>query len=575
MKVVIIGGVAAGASAAARLRRLDETAEIVVLERSGFVSYANCGLPYFVGGAIRDPRDLTLQTPGSLRRRFRIDVRVRNEALSIDRAAKAVQVRRLDDGTVYTEAYDKLVLCPGAKAIVPDVPGTELREVYTLRTVEDALRLRARLEERAPRAAVVVGGGFIGLEVAENLVGRGVVVTIVEKAPQVMAPLDEDMAQLLHAKLREKGVRLLLGAGIAGFFEAGEGLTARLDTGECVPCDIAALAIGVAPDSALARKAGLRLGIRGAIAVDEHMVTSDPDICAAGDAVEIVNRGTGQPALVSLAGPANRQGRLVADTLAGLRQIYPGANAASVLKLFDLTVAAAGLNERALRQARMPFEAVVTPAAASHATYYPGAENMVMKTLFDPESGKLLGAQIVGREGVDKRIDVLATALYAGLTSRDLGRLDLSYSPPYSSAKDPVNVAGNIMEDVRAGLVRQWQVGELESIRQNPDAVILDVRTDGEYAAGHLEGSRHIPLDALRDRIGELDAGKTYFVHCQSGLRSYLACRILGQRGFRCLNLAGGYLYYRLTRKQEPPAEAAMQPCGVPLQAGQEKAGKG
>ncbi|MDD3411582.1 MAG: FAD-dependent oxidoreductase [Eubacteriales bacterium] len=565
MKVVIIGGVAGGASAAARLRRLDERAEIVMVERSGYVSYANCGLPYYIGGTIEKRDALTLQTPESFRRRFRVDARVRQEVIAIDRAAKRVTIRRLDDGTEYAESYDKLVLCPGAKAIRPALPGIDDERVFTVRTVEDALRLRSFLEEKKPRAALVVGGGFIGLEMAENLMDQGVKVTLVEKAPQVMAPLDEDMAQIVHAKLREKGVDLRLGLGASGFEAAQDGLNAALDNGESVLCDLAVLAIGVAPDTQLAKDAGLTLGTKGALVVNEQLQTSDADIYAAGDAVELVNRVTGARGLISLAGPANKQGRIVADNLCGRGVAYPGAQAASVLKLFDMTVATAGVNERTAKQLGLAAEAVALPASASHATYYPGAQNMVLKVLFAPDTGRVLGAQVIGQSGADKRIDVLATAIHAGLTSKDLSELDLSYAPPFSSAKDPVNVAGYVMENIRNGLVKQWHT--LEEAAADPSALLLDVRTPAEYERGHFPGSVNLPLDELRGRLSELDKSRTLYVNCQSALRSYLACRILSQNGFACLNFAGGYRYYQLTHQPVKVDTAPAMPCGVPAAA--------
>lgn len=561
MKVAIIGGVAAGASAAARLRRLDERAEIVMVERSGYVSYANCGLPYYVGGSITDRKSLTLQTPQSFQRRFSIDARTRQEAISIDRAHQTVTIRRVEDGSEYVETYDRLILCPGAKAIRPRMPGIDSPRVFTLRMVEDALSMREFVEKRKPQTALVVGGGFIGLEMAENLMDSGLRVTLVEKAPQVMAPLDADMAELVHAKLREKGVALRLGVGLTGFVDTKDGLEAALDDGTTVDCDMAVLAIGVTPDTKLASDAGLALGEKGALLVNERMQTSDPNIYAAGDAVRVRERVTGRETLISLAGPANKQGRLAADAICGWDVEYKGAQGVSVLKLFDLTVAAAGVNERAARQAGLAYESVLMPSAASHATYYPGAQNMVVKTLFAPDTGRVLGAQIVGEGGVDKRIDVLATAIHAGMTSKDLSQLDLSYAPPFSSAKDPVNVAGYLMENIRAGLVRQWHT--LDEPKADPSAQLLDVRTEAEYAAGHFEGSINLPLDSLRGRLGELDPSKTYYLNCVSGLRSYLASRILTQNGFACRNLAGGYRFYQMTHEAPRVEHAPVMPCGV------------
>ena len=563
MKVIIVGGVAGGASCAARLRRLNEQAEIIMVEKSGYISYANCGLPYYVGGTIAEKKNLTLQTPESFRNRFRVDARVRQEVIAIDRAAKTVTIRKLDDGETYVESYDKLVLTPGARALRFPMPGIDDRRVYTLRTVEDALRLReAALEAKT---AVVVGGGFIGLETAENLAEAGLSVTLVEKLPQVMPPLDGDMAVLLKTELEKHGITLRLGVGIAGF-EGEENFTALLDDGSRLPCDMAVLPLGVAPDTALAKEAGLELGIKGALVVNEKLQTSDPDIYAAGDAVQIPNRATGGLGLVSLAGPANRQGRLVADSICGRDVAYPGAYAVSILKLFDLSCAVAGLNERTAAQLNIPYETVVLPAAASHATYYPGAENMVLKVLFAPDTGKLLGAQAVGGAGVDKRMDVLATAMAAGMTSADLARLDLSYAPPFSSAKDPVNVAGLVMENIRQGLVKQWHAADLPSVSADPKAVLLDVRTGAEFAQGRFEGAVNIPLDELRENLGKLSKDKVYYVNCQSALRSYLACRILSQNGYDCYNFSGGWRWYSLTHPvaAAPQApKAPVMPCGI------------
>ncbi len=563
MKVIIVGGVAGGASCAARLRRLDEQAEILMVEKSGYVSYANCGLPYYVGGTITDRKALTLQTPESFRRRFRVDVRVRQEVTAIHRQEKTVTIRNLESGETYTEAYDKLVLTPGAKALRFPMPGMDDSRVHTLRTVEDALRLRQAAVEA--QTAVVVGGGFIGLETAENLAEAGLAVTLVEKLPQVMPPLDGDMAVLLRTELEKHGVTLRLGVGIAGF-DAGEDFAALLEDGSRLPCDLAVLALGVAPDTALAKDAGLELGVKGALVVNARMQTSDPDIYAAGDAVQILNRATGGVGLVSLAGPANRQGRLAADSLCGRDVAYPGANAVSILKLFDLTCAVAGLNERTAAQLSVPYETVVLPAAASHATYYPGAENMVLKVLFAPDTGKLLGAQAVGGAGVDKRMDVLATAMAAGMTSHELAQLDLSYAPPFSSAKDPVNVAGLVMENIRQGLVKQWHLADLPRVSADPEAVLLDVRTPEEFAQGCFPGAVNLPLDELREGLDSLDKGKVYYVNCQSALRSYLACRILSQHGFDCYNFSGGWRWYSLTHPVQtasPAAKAPVMPCGI------------
>ena len=563
MKVVIIGGVAGGATAAARLRRLDEQAEIIILERSGYISYANCGLPYYIGGEITDREALTLQTPASFWARFRIEVRVHNEVTAIHPERKNVTVRRLDDGVVYEEAYDKLILSPGAKPVRPALPGINDSRIFTLRNVEDTFSIHAFIEQNAPRRAVVAGGGFIGLEMAENLTQQGIETTIVERMEQVMAPLDSDMACSVHAYLREKGVNLRLGETVAGFTSNEAGLRVRLESGDSVSADFVILALGVAPDTALARAAGLALGVRGSIAVNDRMQTSDQDIYAVGDAVESVHFVSGEKTLAALAGPANKQGRIAADQICGRESRYHGVQGSSVLKLFDMTVAATGLNEAAARAAGIAFDKTVT-FSASHATYYPGATNMTVKTLFSPETGRLLGAQIVGFEGVDKRIDVLAAAVRMGMTGEALTELELSYAPPYSSAKDPVNMAGYVIENVRSGLVRQYHWHDVEALPRDGSVILLDTRTPAEYGRGHIEGAVNLPLDELRERLPELERGKPIYVNCHSGLRSYLACRILMQNGFECYNLSGGYRFYQIViheREDHRPA----YPCGLPI----------
>lgn len=563
MKVVIIGGVAGGATAAARLRRLDEQAEIIILERSGYISYANCGLPYYIGGEITDREALTLQTPASFWVRFRIEVRVHNEVTAIHPERKNVTVRRLDDGVVYEEAYDKLILSPGAKPVRPALPGINDSRIFTLRNVEDTFAIHAFIEQNAPRRAVVAGGGFIGLEMAENLTQQGIETTIVERMEQVMAPLDSDMACSVHAYLREKGVNLRLGETVAGFTSNEAGLRVRLESGDSVSADFVILALGVAPDTALARAAGLALGVRGSIAVNDRMQTSDQDIYAVGDAVESVHFVSGEKTLAALAGPANKQGRIAADQICGRESRYHGVQGSSVLKLFDMTVAATGLNEAAARAAGIAFDKTVT-FSASHATYYPGATNMTVKTLFSPETGRLLGAQIVGFEGVDKRIDVLAAAVRMGMTGEALTELELSYAPPYSSAKDPVNMAGYVIENVRSGLVRQYHWHDVEALPRDGSVILLDTRTPAEYGRGHIEGAVNLPLDELRERLPELERGKPIYVNCHSGLRSYLACRILMQNGFECYNLSGGYRFYQIVMHEREDHRPSY-PCGLPI----------
>ena len=569
MKVVIVGGVAGGATAAARLRRLDEGAEIVILERSGYVSYANCGLPYYIGGTIQDKGALTLQTPESFRARFNIDVRVRHEVLSLQPQAHTVTVRRLDDGAEYTESYDKLILSPGANAIRPPLPGIDLEGIFTLRTVEDTLRIREFLEHHQPKSAVVVGGGFIGLEMAENLIHAGVHTTLIQLDDQVLLPLDKDMAGEVHSYLRGQGLDLRLGTAVTGFRRQGSQLETLIGDQPPVAADLVILAIGVAPESQLARQAGLTLGQKGAIVVDDHMRTSQPDIYAVGDAVELTHAVTGQKALVALAGPANRQGRVAADHICGLGQSYAGAQGSSILKLFDMTAAATGLNEKAAQAAGVAYDKAVT-YSASHATYYPGAQNMTIKTLFDPQTGRILGAEIVGFDGVDKRIDVMAAAIRAGLTAQQLTQLDLAYAPPYSSAKDPVNMAGYVIENLRGGLVRQYHWDQVATLPDDGSVTLLDVRTPQEVEAQGLlrPDALHIPLDSLRQHLDQLDPAKEVYVNCYSGLRSYLACRILSQRGFRCYNLSGGWRFWSYAAQDRVHDATPTHLCGIPAKDG-------
>ena len=574
VKVIIIGGVAGGASAAARLRRLDEKAEIIMLERSGYISYANCGLPYYIGGVIREKGALSVQTPESFGGRFRIDVRVRNEAVSIDPKEKSVRVRNLETGEEYTETYDKLLLSPGAKAIRPALPGMEDARIMTLRTVEDTLAIREYLEEKKPKRAVVVGGGFIGLEAAENLMEEGLEVSLIQMEDQVLPPLDYDMACQVHAYLRGKGLDLRLNRTVTGFAPDEGGLRVQMKRTagtaeasgqeESIRADFVLMAAGVLPETGLAREAGLTLGQKGAIVVNEHMQTSDADIYAVGDAVEIRDFITGKKALVALAGPANRQGRIAADNICGLGSVYEGAQGSSIIKLFDMTAASTGINEKQAKALELDYDKVIT-FSANHATYYPGAENLTIKTLFDRSTGKLLGAQIVGFDGVDKRIDVLACAMRAGMRGEELQDMDLAYAPPYSSAKDPVNMAGYVIGNVMSGLVEQYHWDEADGLLERKDALLLDVRTEGEYQNGHIPGTVNIPLDELRERLSELDQEKTLYVNCQSGLRSYLACRILSQNGFSCKNLAGGYRFYEYVMSDRAFDAAPAGPCGVKL----------
>lgn len=543
MKVIIVGGVAGGASAAARLRRLDENARITMYERSGYISYANCGLPYYIGGVITDRRQLTLQTPDSFYKRFRVDVKVNHEVLSIDRVNHTVEVKNLSTGEIFTDNYDKLVLSPGAKAVKPPIPGIESERIFTLRTVEDTYRIADEIKALKAESAVVIGGGFIGIEAAENLTGIGLSVSLCEASPQVLSQFDDDMIPQVHAVIREKGINLILGRAISSFEEKEDGIESVLSDKEHIKSDIVLLAIGVAPDSALAVSAGIKTGIKGAITVDEHMLTSDPDIYAVGDAAEIEELVTGSKANIPLAGPANKQGRIAADNIAGISSSYKGTMGTSVLKIFDITAASTGINERRARAMSLKYDKVIL-SPSSHASYYPGGKVMTMKVLFDPDKDRLLGAQIIGYDGVDKRIDVIATALRAGMRASELAALELAYAPPYSSAKDPVNMAGFIIENVINQKVRHFFYDDIPSLQKKDDAFLIDTRTMREYSAGHAPGFINIPVDELRERLNEVPCDKTVYVMCQSGLRSYIACRILSAHGYRCFNFAGGYRLY-------------------------------
>lgn len=561
MKVVIVGGVAGGATAAARLRRLDETAEIVVFERSGFISYANCGLPYYIGGVIEDEAELTLQTLESFYERFRVQVKVRHEVTAIDRAAKTVTVHDLTTGRVFSEPYDKLLLAPGARPTQPALPGVGLDRLFTLRTVEDTLRIRRFVDEQRPQSVVLAGGGFIGLELAENLRERGLDVTIVQRPRQLMAPFDADMAALIHREVRAHGVHLALGHTVEGFAETNGGVEVLLKGEQPLRADMVVLAIGVTPDSHLAADAGLELGLKGSITVNDRMQTSDPDIYAVGDAVQVRHFVSGQPALIALAGPANKQGRIAADNIAGGDSHFKGSQGSSVLKIFGLTAAATGLNEGAARRAGLDTDAVVL-SPMNHAGYYPGGQVMTMKVVFERRTGKILGAQIIGSDGVDKRIDVLATAIRAGMSAYDLTELDLAYAPPYSSAKDPVNMAGYMIENLLTGRVRQFRLDDLAALPRDGSVTLVDARTPGEYRRGHADGFINLPLDELREHLAELDPAKPVYVMCQSGLRSYLACRILAQYGFTCYNFTGGYRFYEAVTTDHRQSQQAFA-CGM------------
>lgn len=543
MKIVIVGGVAGGATAAARIRRLDERAEIVVFERSGYISYANCGLPYYIGDTITDPEELTLQTPESFFLRFRVDMKVRHEVTAIHPEKKSVSVRNLETGEVFEEAYDKLILSPGAKPAQPRLPGVGIDKLFTLRTVEDTFCIKEYINRHHPRSAVLAGGGFIGLELAENLRELGLEVTIVQRPRQLMNPFDADMASFIHSKMREHGVKLALGYTVEGFEEKDGGVDVLLKDNGPLHGDMVVLAIGVTPDTALAKEAGLELGLKGSIVVNDRMETSVPDIYAAGDAVLVKHYVTGQDALISLAGPANKQGRIIADNICGGDSRYPGSQGSSVIKVFDMTAAVTGINETNARRAGLDVDSVIL-SPMSHAGYYPGGKAMTMKVVFEKGTYRLLGAQIVGYQGVDKRIDVLATAIHAGMKATQLKDLDLAYAPPYSSAKDPVNMAGFMIDNIARGVVKQWHLEDMDRLPRDGSVILLDTRTVGEYSRGHIEGFQNIPVDELRERLDEVEQGKPVYVICQSGLRSYIASRILEGNGYEAYNFSGGFRFY-------------------------------
>jgi NADPH-dependent 2,4-dienoyl-CoA reductase/sulfur reductase-like enzyme/rhodanese-related sulfurtransferase len=544
MKLLIVGGVAGGASAAARARRLSEDAHIVLFERGPDVSFANCGLPYYIGGEITDRDKLLVVTPERLQTRYKLDVRVRSSVESIDRAAKKLRVRDLVSGREYEENYDKLILAPGAAPLRPPLLGIDLPGIFTLRNLQDMDRIKAKLDDGV-RQAVVIGAGFIGLELVENLVRRGVATTVVELQDQVLPPFDIEMTTPIAQTLTDKGVSLLLGQSAEAFERAPDGVVVRLKSGQRLPSQLVVLGVGVRPENKLAVEAGLEVGPRGGIRVNEHLQTSDPDIYAVGDAIEVKDFVTGEPAQVPLAGPANRQGRIAADHIFGRDARYRGTQGTAILRVFDRTAAMTGASEKALRRAKRPYRKVYIHPT-QHAGYYPGAETMTLKLLFDPETGRVLGAQAVGGAGVDKRIDVLAVAIQAGMTVFDLEEMELAYSPQYGSAKDPINMAGFVASGLLRGEHPQVDVEEVVGVSNAKPSLVIDVRTPTEFAAGHIPESVNIPLDELRNRLSELPRDRELIVYCQVGQRGYLATRILRQAGFSAANMTGGFKGYRL-----------------------------
>ncbi|KPU44546.1 coenzyme A disulfide reductase [Oxobacter pfennigii] len=543
MKVIIIGGVAGGASAAARLRRNDEKSEIILFERGEHISFANCGLPYYIGEVIRNEENLLVQTPEGMKKRFNIDVRVLSEVVRIHRETKEVEIYDRKNDKRYTESYDKLILSPGASPIKPDLEGVNAKNVFTLRNVPDTLSIKDYVDNEKPESAVVVGGGFIGLEIAENLKERGLDVKLVELSNQVLAPIDFEMAAIVQNYMKEKGIEFYLGDGLKGIKHNTGYSEVELNSGAKIEADMVVLGIGVRPEVSLAKDAGLELGERGGIKVDQTLKTSDSNIYAVGDAIEVIDYINGKQSLVPLAGPANKQGRIAADNVCGRNETYDGTQGTSVLKIFDMTVASTGNNEKLLRRFDIPYEKSYTHSA-SHASYYPGSSTISMKIIFSPEDGKVLGAQAVGFEGVEKRIDVLATAIRAGMTVYDLEKLELSYAPPYSSAKDPVNMAGYVASNILKGDNKVIHWDEIERLDKE-ESILVDVRTPMEYSLGTIEDAVNIPLDEMRNRLDEFPRDKKIIVFCKVGLRGYLALRILAQNGFKDVyNLSGGCSTY-------------------------------
>ncbi|VTY32263.1 FAD-dependent oxidoreductase [Streptococcus anginosus] len=545
MKIIIVGGVAGGMSAATRLRRLKEDAEIIIFEKGPFVSFANCGLPYYVSGEIANRENLLVQTPESLKARFRLDVRPFHEVTAISPDQHTVTVRH--DGKEFTETYDRLILSPGAKPFVPPIEGLETAEnTYTLRNVPDLDKIMLALEKQ-PKEAVVIGAGFIGLEMAENLRKRGLKVTIVEKAPHVLPPLDEEMAAFVQAELLKNGIQVMTSQSATRFEDKGQVIV--LENGQKIASDVTILSVGVQPENALAQAAGIELGLRGGILVNERYETSQPDIYAVGDAIVVKQEITGEDALISLASPANRQGRQVADVIAGVARKNKGSIGTAIVRAFDMTAASTGLSERILRMNGLPYR-VIHVSGKDHAGYYPGATDVTLKLLFEPTSGKIYGAQGVGKKGVDKRIDILATAIKGNLTIFDLPELEFTYAPPFGSAKDPVNMLGYAALNLVEGLSDNIQWYELEE-ELAAGKKFLDVRTTSEFQQGHLKvDTVHIPLNELRERLGELDKSQDYIVSCHSGLRSYIAERILKQAGFSVKNLDGAFALYKMVKPE-------------------------
>jgi NADPH-dependent 2,4-dienoyl-CoA reductase/sulfur reductase-like enzyme/rhodanese-related sulfurtransferase len=553
MKIVVVGGVAGGASAAARLRRLDENAEIIVLERGEYISFANCGLPYYIGEVIKKRDNLVVQSPKSMKERFNLDIRVFNEVKNINTEKKQVEIYDIKNKKNYQESYDKLILSPGAVPIKPPIKGFDFPNVFTLRDIPDTLAIKNFVDKHNPKSALVVGAGFIGMELVENLHRRGIAITIVELAEQVLVPLDSEMASLIHQHLKEKKVEFYLNDEVKEVKHRKEFSLVKLGSGREIKTDMILIGIGVRPEVSLAKISGLEIGARGGIKVDRFLKTSNPDIYAVGDAIEVIDYINANPTLIPLAGPANKQGRIAANNICGVAEEYEGTQGTSILKVFDMAVAATGNNEKLLKRCNIPYEKSFTHSS-SHAGYYPEALSLSIKLIFSPDNGKILGAQIVGYDGVDKRIDVIATAIRAGMTVYDLEKLELAYAPPYSSAKDPVNMAGYVASNIlkRDSIIIHWH--DIEKLDRKK-TVLIDVRTPKEFSLGTIEGAKNISVDELRNRLSEIPQDREIIIFCQTGLRSYIACRILRQKGYgKVKNLSGGYkTYFTAVQKQDNP----------------------
>jgi len=544
-RILIVGGVAGGASAAARLRRLDETAEIIIFERGDYISFANCGLPYYIGGEIHNREDLLLQTPESFKKRFNIEVRIRNEVTAIDPENKQINIKDLGAGRTYTEPYDKLILSPGAEPARPPIPGIDSDRIFTLRNVPDTDLINDFIDKHKPKRAVIVGAGYIGLEMAENLRRRGMLVAVVEMVDQVMPVMDKEMAAFIQQELHKHNVALWLNDAVANFRPSDSRLMVGLKSGMELSCEMVILAMGVRPEVNLARQAKLQIGTTGGIKVNENLQASDPDIYAIGDAIEVRDFVLGSPALIPLAGPANKQGRMVADNICGGNRQYKSTQGTAILKVFDLTVAMTGASEKALAKTDIEYEKIYIHPA-NHVSYYPGAEQMHIKLLFSRPEGKILGAQIVGSHGVDRRIDILAVAIRAGMTVFDLQELELAYAPPYGSGKDAVNMAGFVASNILEGVAEIVHWDQLDQ-----DDFILDVRSAGEFKRGNVPSSINIPVNEIRSRLDELPKDTIINVYCGVGIRSYIACRILMQKGFVARNISGGYITYCTYQEKE------------------------